>query len=85
MLPMMTVPSAVEVRLSGYIFPPGMASSAGTVVLDVADVRWLKPQMYAATADTCSAVSCAPPMGGMGERYCLGCGTPAVIVFAIAG
>ena len=28
--------------------------------------------------------SCAPPMGGMGERYCLGCGTPVVMIFAIA-
>jgi hypothetical protein len=36
--------------------------------------------MYAATADTWSGVICAPPMGGMAERYCFGCGTPAVKV-----
>src|SRR6266404_1425305 len=47
------------------------------------EARWLKPHTYAASADTWSGVSCAPPIGGMGLRYCFGCDTPSVIVFLI--
>lgn len=46
-------------------------------------VRWLSPHIYAATADTWSGVSWAPPIGGIGLRYCFGCDTPSVIVFVI--
>jgi hypothetical protein len=34
--------------------------------------RLLNPQIYAATADTWSGVSWAPPIGGIGERYSFG-------------
>jgi hypothetical protein len=36
--------------------------------MDRLDQRWLRAQTYAATASTCSLVSCAPPMAGMGLR-----------------
>ena len=44
---------------------------------------WPSPQTYAATAETCSSVSCAPPSGGMGARYCFGCGTPSLMIFSM--
>jgi hypothetical protein len=47
------------------------------------DASWFRLQTYAASAFTCSGVSCAPPSGGMGLRYSFGCDTPSVIVFAI--
>jgi hypothetical protein len=46
-------------------------------------VRWLRFQTYAATAEACSLLSCAPPMGGIGPRNCFGCGTPLVTTFKI--
>ena len=49
----------------------------------LAAARWLRLQTYAASADTWSGVSCAPPIGGIGLRYCFGCDTPSVIVFVI--
>src|SRR5580658_7330359 len=59
-----------------------MWSSAGAGVL-LAAAGWLRPHTYAASADACVSESCAPPMGGIGLRYCLGCGTPSVITFKI--
>ena len=44
---------------------------------------WLKLQTYAASDDNWSAVSCAPPIAGIGLRYCFGCATPSAIVFLI--
>lgn len=44
---------------------------------------WLILHTYAASADAWSGVSCAPPIGGMGLRYCFGCDTPFTMVFLI--
>src|SRR5579859_4022586 len=51
--------------------------------LEVLSYRWLKLHTYAATAFTCSSVSCAPPFAGIGLRYSFGCATPSLIVFVI--
>ena len=45
--------------------------------------QWLNDQTYAANAESCSGVSCAPPMGGIGLRNILGCSTPSWILFWI--
>jgi len=47
------------------------------------DPRWPRLHTYAASADTWSGVSCAPPIAGMGLRYFFGCDTPSLIVFLI--
>src|ERR1700677_1327718 len=44
---------------------------------------WLSPQTYAANADAWSALSSAPPIGGIDARYFFGDGTPSVITFKI--
>ena len=51
MLPMMTRPSEVEVRLSGKILSPGIEISVGTLVpLAALFAWWLTDHTYAATA-----------------------------------
>jgi hypothetical protein len=67
------------------VWSPGLTSSAGgsARVVITSTGQWLRAHTYAASADSWSGVSCAPPMGGIGLRYSFGCATPSLMVFKI--